>query len=178
MQPSVPTHPVAVRVATAADRGTLQRAIYAAWKWREEWDEQAYAVHAAQNLPDSYIDDFGNSASDAGVIATVTDRAGQQVLGAAWYRFFSQEMHRSGFVVEDVPEMVIAVEESARGHGIGRLLMEHLTALASTRGIDRLSLHVSNENTRARRMYERCGFEEAKVGDGRGAVMVLRLSRH
>lgn len=176
MQPYVQSHPVDVRVATAADLGTLQRAIYAAWKWREEWDERAYAAHAAQSLPDSYVDDFGNVAGDAGVIAAAADRGGEQVLGAAWYRFFSHEAHRSGFVAEDVPEMVISVEGPARGRGVGRLLMEGLTGLASSRGITRLSLHVSRENTRARRMYSSFGFEETELGDRRGAVMVLRLA--
>lgn len=171
------THPVDVRVATAADVGTLRRGIYAAWKWREEWQEQAYAAHAAQNLPDSYVDDFGSSTGDTGVIATVADRGGEQVLGAAWYRFFSHEVHRSGFVAEDVPELVIAVEEPARGHGVGRLLMERLTALAASQGVDRLSLHVSDENRRARRMYEACGFEEVGLDEGRGLVMVRRLDR-
>lgn len=176
VQRLVPSHPVDVRVATAADVGTLQRAIYAAWKWREEWDEQAYAAHAAQDLPDSYVDDFGSSVGDEGVIATVADRGGERVLGAAWYRFFTHEAHRSGFVAEGVPEMVISVEEPARGRGVGRLLMERLTALASCRGIDRLSLHVSRENTRARKMYEACEFEETELGGGLGAVMVLRLA--
>ncbi|MGP5289844.1 GNAT family N-acetyltransferase [Brachybacterium tyrofermentans] len=176
VQPCVQSHPVEVRVATAADLGTLQRAIYAAWTWREEWHERAYVAHAAQSLPDSYVDDFGKVAGDAGVIAAAADRGGEQVLGAAWYRFFSHESHRSGFVAEDVPELVISVEESARGRGVGRLLMEALTELASSRGITRLSLHVNRENTRARRMYSSFGFEETELGDRRGVVMVMRLA--
>ncbi|GAA1490918.1 GNAT family N-acetyltransferase [Brachybacterium sacelli] len=156
-----------LREATADDIGVLQRAIHAAWRWRETWDEAAFAQHLTTGRADSYLDGFGRRPGDAGVVAV--DGA---PLGAAWYRFFSATDHRAGFVDEDVPELVVAVEERARGRGVGRSLVEGLLDLARERGVERVSLHVSRENERARHVYGALGFEETTLGDARGAVLV------
>lgn len=163
---------IVLREMRADDIAVLERAIHAAWRWRERWDEAAFARHAAAGGADSYIDDFGRYQGDAGLVAVDVGSGPAAVLGAAWYRFFSVADHRAGFVGEDVPELVVAVEEDARGRGVGRQLMEGLLAVAHERGVERVSLHVSRENERARRMYDALGFEETGLGDARGAVLV------
>ncbi len=54
------------------------------------------------------------------------------------------------------------VDESRRGLGIGRALMERLFAWAHGRGIKHLSLLVFPHNERALRLYRSTGFEEVE----------------
>ncbi|APX32974.1 hypothetical protein BH708_09905 [Brachybacterium sp. P6-10-X1] len=162
--------PLVLVDATADDIGVLERAIHAAWRWREAWDEDSFTRHRATCGADSYIDDFGRRAGDIGVIAR--DSGTGRAIGAAWCRFFTVVDHRAGFLAEDVPELVVAVEQEARGRGVGRALMEALLHRAREYGVDRVSLHVSRENDRARRLYEALGFSDSGCGDEQGAVLV------
>lgn len=69
---------------------------------------------------------------------------------------------------------LLAVARTARGRGVGGLLMQHAIATARERGAHRLVLNTSTEMPGARRLYERLGFvrlverEEDRVeSDGR-----------
>src|ERR1700748_106827 len=48
------------------------------------------------------------------------------LLGAAWYRTYSEASHGYGFISEDVPELSIAVIAARRHEGIGRRLLVEL----------------------------------------------------
>jgi RimJ/RimL family protein N-acetyltransferase len=52
------------------------------------------------------------------------------------------------------------VAPDARGAGVGRELVETVTAWALGRGCQRLVLSVTETNARARRFYEACGFTD------------------
>jgi ribosomal protein S18 acetylase RimI-like enzyme len=54
---------------------------------------------------------------------------------------------------------VIATTNAAEGTGVGRLLLAHAEGWARERGLSLLTLNVFAANTRARRFYERAGFE-------------------
>lgn len=54
---------------------------------------------------------------------------------------------------------VIATTAAAEGTGVGRALMAHAEAWARERGLSLLTLNVFAANTRARRFYEKAGFE-------------------
>jgi len=54
---------------------------------------------------------------------------------------------------------VIAVSEQAEGTGVGRTLMEYAERWARDRGLRVITLNVFAANARARRLYERAGFE-------------------
>ena len=56
----------------------------------------------------------------------------------------------------------LCVEESARGKGIGRALMEHAAALAKERGCHSVTLNVWACNEGARRFYESLGMHEQR----------------
>ena len=58
---------------------------------------------------------------------------------------------------------VIATTGSAEGTGVGRALMTHAEAWARERGLSLLTLNVFAANTRARRFYEKAGFEVEMV---------------
>lgn len=50
------------------------------------------------------------------------------------------------------------VSPAARGHGIGRALVEAVIGRARARGMSRVHLWVAEGNGNARALYERCGF--------------------
>lgn len=57
----------------------------------------------------------------------------------------------------------IAVAESARRHGLGRVLMQQMIAEARERGVEELFLEVRADNPGARALYAVLGFEEIAV---------------
>jgi ribosomal protein S18 acetylase RimI-like enzyme len=81
----------------------------------------------------------------------------------------------------------LAVDPQFEGRGVGRALTQALIELARERGGRRMTLRVFAPNERARRLYERLGFEtegilrgEFMVGDGEyvdDVFMALDLTR-
>lgn len=59
------------------------------------------------------------------------------------------------------------VSPQARGLGVGERLVGVVLQAARARGLRRVTLDVALENTRARALYERCGFTPT----GRGGVL-------
>lgn len=89
--------------------------------------------------------------------AVVAEERTGRLLGAAWYRYFSEEEHGFGFLSPDVPELTIAVDRAERGRGIGTALLDALIQQAEEDGCGALSLSVEEDNA-ALRLYERAGF--------------------
>lgn len=54
---------------------------------------------------------------------------------------------------------VLAVTKAAEGHGVGAALMAHAEQWARARGHDCITLSVFDNNRRAQKLYERCGYE-------------------
>jgi GNAT superfamily N-acetyltransferase len=70
----------------------------------------------------------------------------------------------------------IFVEESARGTGLGRALMEAAFERARERGCRRIELDVNEANSGAVRLYESLGFESwSDPPGGRNLLMRRRL---
>ncbi len=53
----------------------------------------------------------------------------------------------------------IAVTKSARGRGIGKILLAHLDEVAKDSLLSFISLEVRESNTAAITLYEKCGYE-------------------
>ena len=58
---------------------------------------------------------------------------------------------------------VVSVTEAAQGTGVGRALLAHADRWAHERGLGFVTLNVFADNARARRLYERVGFETELV---------------
>ncbi|MDQ1245879.1 MAG: hypothetical protein QG597_246 [Actinomycetota bacterium] len=74
----------------------------------------------------------------------------------------------------------IAVDEGARGLGVGTLLFEDAIARARAAGADRLVLDVETRNTRAQALYERLGLRVESTSAKAwlaGSVQVHRMGR-
>jgi GNAT superfamily N-acetyltransferase len=110
---------------------------------------------------------------DAGLIVA-TDAGGP--MGAAWYRLFTAAAPGYAFIDEQTPEAAIGMVFEARGQGLGTQLMRNLMSLANKQGHKRMSLGVADINPRARRFYERLGFEEVGRKED-GTIMVADLTK-
>lgn len=53
----------------------------------------------------------------------------------------------------------IAVTKSARGRGIGKMLLQYLDSIAEDSSLSFISLEVRESNTAAISLYEKCGYE-------------------
>ncbi len=100
---------------------------------------------------------------------------GSPIIGACWCRLFDVENPRNGYLASNVPELVVAVSAEARGHGVGRALMNRLIRQAEVAGAPGLSLHVSAENARAQQLYRTLGFVVVDDRGREGIVMVKQL---
>jgi ribosomal-protein-alanine N-acetyltransferase len=77
---------------------------------------------------------------------------GDQVLGYAIMSLGGDEAHL----------LNLCLDESARGRGLGELMLDHLTRRATLEGVRVLYLEVRPSNARAIRLYRRAGF--ARIG--------------
>jgi ribosomal protein S18 acetylase RimI-like enzyme len=67
---------------------------------------------------------------------------------------------RDYFIERPVGHVIdIAVTEAAEGRGVGRALLEAAERWAEERGYPWLTLHVFEGNDRARRLYEKMGYQ-------------------
>jgi ribosomal protein S18 acetylase RimI-like enzyme len=110
-----------------------------------------------------------------GDTALVADDRSGRLLGAAWYRLFSEEERGFGFLSPDVPELTIAIQYGERGRGIGTALLQALVQQAAADGYGALSLSVEEDNP-ALRLYERAGFVRVREVEN-AWTMRLELDR-
>ncbi len=69
------------------------------------------------------------------------------------FALMDHRAHPTNFAIEG-----ICVDKMLRNRGIGRRIVEALAHEAKARGCIALSLKVLDSNTRARKLYESCGF--------------------
>ncbi len=108
------------------------------------------------------------------------------------------DLYPDGFIVAEGPDgilgfimgvverayetrvLILAVDEDARGHGIGSLLMKMFVDRFRRKGIRRVNLEVRVSNGRAITLYERLGLERRKVlpkyyADGEDAYLMSMI---
>ncbi|MGK5692035.1 N-acetyltransferase family protein [Streptomyces sp. URMC 128] len=117
-------------------------------------------------MPQSYLDGLsvaedaarsrGRLAqADGSVVNLVAEDSGGEVVGWACHG-----PYRDGeLLTSDAELYAIYVHPDQVGHGAGQALLEESVARCAAAGHGRLLLWVLKENGRARRFYERAGFE-------------------
>ena len=111
--------------------------------------------------------DWGQRDGDTAVIA-LSDSVR---VGAAWYRFWTDDNSIRGYLDESTPVVVIAVHRDFRHQGIGTKMLEWLIAYAFSHSIQRLSLMVSKDN-HAINLYKQQGF--VKFAEKGNALLMVR----
>ena len=96
-------------------------------------------------------DGFGPARRFEALIAEV---GGEAAGYALFYPSYTAWAGTAGLFLED-----LYLDETARGHGVGRRLMAELAALCRRRGWTRIDLRVRADN-RARRFYQRIGTQQ------------------
>ena len=142
-----------MRAYEAEDYNFVRRMVYEAIFWRvsdkrpslEEGLEYEGLIDALEGYPDRK--------GDTTVIATYEG----QPVGMALYRFWAENKSIRGFIREDSPVVIIAIDENHRKSGLGGLLMAELAEKAKAQGLETLSLCVSKDNV-ALKLYEKQGY--------------------
>jgi ribosomal protein S18 acetylase RimI-like enzyme len=112
---------------------------------------------------------WGRRDGDTAVVATVN----AVPVGASWYRYWTDDNFINGYVEEDTPVLVIAVENRYRHQGIGGAMICWLMDRAAQGAIQRISLSVSKDNY-AINLYRQQGFVEY-ADNGDAFTMVREL---
>ncbi|MHB1336796.1 MAG: GNAT family N-acetyltransferase [Candidatus Humimicrobiaceae bacterium] len=74
------------------------------------------------------------------------------------YRKMSPELKNDVIRIDS-----IAVDEDARGQGIGSILIEKVVEFAKDKGFKEVILEVVDTNPKAKKLYEKIGFNEKKL---------------
>ena len=159
-----------LRAATEDDLPFLWEMLAAAVSADPPW-----TVDQAKETPPiaRYLEDWARP-GDAGLVGVDGDPPGRLV-GAAWYRLFTEAEPGYGFVDANTPELTVACPPQERGRGIGRALLEGLLDRAHREGVRRLSLSVAPQNLVARWLYQDLGF--VPVGHAASGASVTMVGR-
>ncbi len=159
---------VELRLLGAGDIDAVQQALYLAVSWSNPPEIPDLATAMTHPEVAMYHQGWGRR-GDLGVGALI----GDELVGAAFARLFTDDSHGHGYVDSETPELGIGTAKDHRGQGIGRLLMNRLAEVARAEGIRRLSLSVNNPNP-AKRLYESLGYTLVE-DDGESSTMLLEL---
>ena len=162
-----------VRELRDDDLPFLREMLYAALDWRAGVELPPPDLVLAHPQVVIFHEGWGRE-GDTGVVA----EEGGGPVGAAWWRFFTDEEHGEGYVDAATPELAIAVVDGFRGRGIGSALMEAMHEHGRRLGLAQVSLSVDADNP-AKRLYAALGYVELPPGDEPGddaGRMLLRLA--
>jgi len=153
---------VLLRESLPSDIPFMREMLYEAVFWRARADKPSFEEGLAYPEVNRSLADWGERTNDTAVVATVNSMP----VGAAWYRYWTDDNNINGYVEPATPVIVIAVRHDYRHQGIGGKMIDWLVKRASVQGIQRLSLSVSEDNY-ALNLYRQHGFlEYADFGDG------------
>ena len=144
---------ITIRDASPGDKPFLQAMLYEAAFWRPGQTRPPLDSALADPELAKLLAGWGAD-GDVGVIAMNAER---EAIGAAWYRFWTDDHHSYGYVNAATPEIAIGVVQERRGRGVGRKLLDALIERARAAKVWNLSLSVERDNP-ALRLYEQVGF--------------------
>ncbi|QGU03878.1 GNAT family N-acetyltransferase [Corynebacterium comes] len=156
-----------LRLAAESDRTYLSRLFFLTDVFGDE----------SQPVGDHYLEDLERyvgrwTPGQGGVIALSPEGI---PAGGVWLRH-GPGRPAFGFVAEDVPELVIAVENRYAGQGLGSSLIDAALTLARAHHHAGVSLAVDFGNDRARALYVKKGFRSLGARPDLGCeAMIHRL---
>lgn len=157
---------VVLRLAGTGDLEHVKWALFETVAWNPERPLPPFEFTIEHPELARYHRGWGR-AGDLGVVAV----DGDDVVGVALCRLFTDEDHGHGYVDDATPELAVAVAERWRGSGLGTRLMDELADAARAAGYTRMSLSVDDGDP-ALRLYERLGYEE--ISRDEGGIRMIR----
>lgn len=128
-----------IRDATPADEA----------RWRELWAHYL-AYYRTDLAADVTTATWGRILDPASRLACRLAETEGRVAGfAVWHHHVASWNAADDCYLED-----LYVDAAARGHGIGRALIDDLIAIARARGYGRIYWHTDETNSRARALYD------------------------
>jgi len=158
-----------LRKARRSDIPLLREMVYEGMFWRPSADRPT--LEAALALPEvkQELAGWGTRDGDMAVVAVADSRP----VGAAWYRFWTEDTPSSGYVDPKTPVLAIAVRRDYRSRGIGRRMIAWLIDRASKDAVHQISLSVSKDNP-ALKLYRELGFRK-HLDRGDAFTMLRRI---
>lgn len=96
--------------------------------------------------------------------------------GGVWLIDGDNDIHGTGYVHKDVPELAIAVEKRYQRQGLSKMLLDAAIQLCRDTNHPAVSLCVHDNNPGARKAYEKKGFVEHSYDPERQyTTMYLRV---
>lgn len=144
-----------MRAAQSSDFSFLQTMLYEAVFWRNSPHKPSFEEARAYPEVARSLENWGTREGDTGVIAALNTTP----IGAAWYRFWTDDNFINGYTDESMPVVVIGVHHDYRHQGIGGKMISWLIDHAAQNAIHKISLSVSKDNY-AINLYRQQGFRE------------------
>ena len=150
-----------LRPAHPTDLPFLKQMLYEAVFWRDADNKPTFEEALTLPVFSKALADWGERDGETAVIATINSNP----VGAAWYRYMTDDNSIRGYIDETIPVLVIGVHYDYRHQGIGGKLIEWLIDHAASHATPKISLMVSKDNY-ALNLYRQQGFlEYADTGD-------------
>ena len=150
-----------LRESKHSDIPFLKQMLYEAVFWRASDNKPSLTEGLKYPGVSNALAGFGERDGDAAVVALI----GTTPVGAAWYRYWTDENNTRGYIDESMPVLAIGVHSDYRHQGIGGKMVDWLIGYAATHGVDKISLMVAKDNY-AMNLYRQKGFAEyADKGD-------------
>ena len=160
-----------IRRGTVSDLRFMGRMLYEA----VYWDESALRPPFESSLEKEELSILLADWGEIGDTALVAEDVGHQGIGAAWYRFWTDQRHSYGYVSPGIPEMAIAVDGAYRRQGVGAGLLSVLIETARSEKVQGLSLSVDRNNP-AVDLYRKFGFKSLDPRENSHWTMLLELA--
>ena len=131
------------RTYTQKDNQFLREMLFEAVFWsRTENNRPSLEEGLSYDYTKHVLIDFGKRKGD---IAVIVEIDGEKA-GAAFIRYWNDEVNLRGYISEDIPVLVIAVAKAYRRQGVGSVLLEMLKRVAEENDILKISLCVTKNN--------------------------------
>ena len=133
----------------------LREMLFEAVFWsRTDDDRPSLEEGLSYDFTKHILVDFGDRKGDIAVIAEIDGAKA----GAAFIRYWNDEMNIRGYISRDIPVLVIGVVGTYRHRGVGSILIESLKTAAIENGISKISLCVTKSNV-AYHLYTKKNFK-------------------
>ncbi len=147
----------ALRVAVASDRDEIFRLMAEMKAHHQEFNPNEARFRVEPGAMEEFV---ASTIADPAATILVAD-GGERLLGFVQYRMVEKSWGRSCEVD------LLAVDESARGRGLGARIMAAVEERARAAGAAGVKLAVSLGNDGALRFYERLGYEQSSIRLGK-----------